>query len=833
MRVQSEGARRSYLVPVPESDIDACIRFSRLRCAISIFSLLLACTDIPRTGLGIRSIASIMTPVAPDSGIIFGPYAYPIAHIVKVPSSEDNSTGLTYKGSSDDSEILSTDVWSYKFDSVSIAQRGLVQELELMSAWPSCIFYQEECPGKQLSLETTFSMIDALTGAVHTKLFPNQTAGNVAPAFVYLVWSNWIDRVHHYLLQLLNICHRESRISSVHYYQLSDDNATLDICSHHPNRPFTCDVGVGWAFEALTGSNKSTPLPLPLVSFADHIQTRVARLQQEYPQLNLDVTLILSLDITSNEGDIWFTRWSFFRSDIGEVTTLVRGRTCISRETIHSQESDCETVFVDDYRYERSTVVTDLTHWYRVTSVLRSFSQGYMWLRIGMLWLGCFKARLSEIKFVSATKWELLWSTWGTFFRIPGNVVVYSSWIPVLGYAAAHMVDSVLVHSHADILGASLNGAASYGFWTYLQAASVQMRDIWIIAAVVKLFTSVQMYCLPAYWRRREGLRSVRGGWIGWFSALTVVGPFRVLSVRDSNVVSVQPIPVELIKLYSDMDLVYEDSSEFGIRLDVTTIFEALFWTMSIVAAGKCCLWLSSYCNETHDQQKSVERMHFSFSMSLIFCRSHYLPYSIGTLCDTTSMSVYWRIGLMDPNRTKMRGVNNSSVAIAPITISQPEHVLSPVNASSRSMQRSSTLRLLKCKTCVINRTHWGWPSVQGCPNHNGIYEIDRRSKAVWSMIRLINLAMFTDPVVWLSLYLFGRRLFLYRILRKKGSVPLSVPSRLSTGPNRLDEVDSRLVLLPCCPKQLMKEIDEHFDYELVDFVDSTKVPWTLLLMCG
>lgn len=776
-----------------------------------------------------------MTPVAPDSGIIFGPYAYPIAHIFRVPSSGNNTGGPDYKGSCDGSEILATEVWSYKFDSVSIAQRGLVQELELMAAWPSCISYQEECPYTHLTLQTTFTMLDALAGAVHSKLFPDQATGNVSSAFVYIVWSNWIDRVHHYLLLLVNIWHRESRISSVHYYQLPGDDATLDICSRNapnPNRPFTCDVGVGYTFKAFTGFNESASLSSTPMLISEHIQSRVALLQEQYPELNLDVTLVLSLDITSNTGDIWFTRWSYFRSDIGEVTTLIRGRACIPRETIYKQESDCETVFVDDYRYERSTVETDLSHWYRVTSVLRGFSQGYMWLRIGLLWLGCFKARSSEAKFLSATKWEMLWSTWGTFFRIPGNVVVYSSWIPILGYAAAHMVDSVLIHSRSDILGASLNGSVSYGFWTYLEAASVQMRDIWIIAAVVKLFTLVQMYCFPAYWRRREGLQSVRGGWIGWISALTVVAPFRMLSVRDSNVVSVRPIPVESIKLHANMDFIYEDISEFGIRLDVTTVFEALFWTIAISAAGNCCLRLISYPNKNNVQQMSVERMRFSFSMSLIFCRSHYLPYSVGTLCDTASMSVYWRIGLMDPNRTKNRG-GSSSAVIAPIRKSQAAHLLSAVNPYSRAVQRSSTLRLLKCKTCIINRTQWGWPPVQGCPDHNGIYEIDRRSKAVWSMIRLINLAMFTDPVVWLSLYLIGRRLFLYRIFKKNGSVPPSASSIFTTGPSRLDEVDSRLILLPCCPKQLMKEIDDSFDYEFVDFVDSTTVPWTLLLMCG
>lgn len=160
---------------------------------------LLACSDSPRTGLGIKSLTSIVSPTSPSSGIHLGPYACQIAHIVKLADS-DNGSLAQYEGSCDGEMLTSADEWAYKFDSVPIRQRSLVHVLQVQEAWPACLLYLEACPSKQLSFETTFKMQNALVSSVHEKLFPDQGAGAYSQPADYLVWHNWIDRIHHNLL---------------------------------------------------------------------------------------------------------------------------------------------------------------------------------------------------------------------------------------------------------------------------------------------------------------------------------------------------------------------------------------------------------------------------------------------------------------------------------------------------------------------------------------------------------------------------------------------------------------------------------------------------------
>lgn len=165
VRSAIDGAR-SYDVPAPTSDIDSCIRFSRLRTALSITSLLLIGSDIPRTSLGIHHLSDILAPITPDTAFFFGPYVYSVAHIAKAANSSK------YEGSADGVSIASTTVWSYKFDTISIPQRAFAQQLGIQSDWPRYIMYLGHCPTKELALGETFEMLDSLISAIHRQLFP-------------------------------------------------------------------------------------------------------------------------------------------------------------------------------------------------------------------------------------------------------------------------------------------------------------------------------------------------------------------------------------------------------------------------------------------------------------------------------------------------------------------------------------------------------------------------------------------------------------------------------------------------------------------------------------
>lgn len=778
-------ARQLYRVPLPASDIDQCIQFSRLRCLLSLFSLLLVCSDIPRTGLGIKNMTEVMTPTSPSAGIHFGPYAYQTAHIIRVLDGD----AIHYEGSRGGQNITATQVWAYKLDSVSITQRALVHELGVQAAWPRCLLYYEDCPSEQLSLETTFRMQDALVTSVHEQLFPDRRAGITSRPSVYLAWSKWSDRLHHKLIEWFS-WHRESRIFSIHYYQLANqDNSTaLNVCDIRvpfKHRPVICSMEMVWMCPSVTGTDTN-------VRIESHIQSRIDVLRQQSPHLFLDMTLIFALNANSNRNDGPRLGLSFVQSEYHEVTTLIRGRSCSSGRL---NESECETVFLDDYRYERAALVTDINQWYRITSALRAFSQFYMWIRVVILWIGCYKARSCEPKYANATHWQLWRCTWATFFRIPGNVVVYAGWIPILGYSVAHLIDVTLVHMHADFLGASLNGSERLDFWTYLTAASVQMRDIWMLALLIKAFVLIQTHLAPFRWRRKFGLICIRGGYVGFIAALTVAAPYKRNSYRNSQVLTLQRLPVAAILPQGQLRM---DKVEFGFRLDIKTVFEAAYFTFAVVMIAKLCLKILRYWNQSSTKKKASSVL---FGTGLFACRSYYVPYSVGTIFSCTYLSIFWRMRLVGTHcdDTSNKGPRS---AITPFGLTENKSV---------TCNRSSA----QCSERAAMKHQWGVPQAQGCALHDGIFHVRCRSKTAWSMVRLTNLAMFTDPLVLLSLYGLGRRLYLYRTV--------------------FDRTE-RLVLLPCCPMDLQDDLDCYNlirEYELVDYVDSSSVPWSLLLQCG
>lgn len=819
----------THLIALPSGDIDEHVRFSKVRFVMSVVSLLLVMTDIPRTGTGLKHFGDLVNQVvSPDSGVYFGPYAYSIAQILKVPT----GTGSIFQGSPGSN---STKVWSYKFDSVSIGPRALIQQLNL-STIPRCILYLEDCPTKYLSLETTFFMLDEYISTIRRTYFSSQVIGEISPPVVYLAKSYWIDRLHHYVLALLNWRHEETRLNSVHQYLLAphhliESNTTmLNVCNQQERtqfRPYFCGLDIEWNCKALSGADISTRWSSGgKMNIGVHIMFRLARLQRLHPQLHFDLTVSTSLVTNSNYIQRLQLASAFFRNDRWEILTVIRGRSC---PHLLGSESDCDTVLISDYRYERATIVTDSDGWFRLARLLRLTSQGYVWIRIGALWCGIYHGRSRELKFKSASRWKKLFWTWATFFKIPSHVIVYGSWFPILGYAIAHYIDCGVVHVLTDVLWSSLDGSLNFNFFTYVRVASVQMRNIWFIALLCKCFVVIQVFSTHVHSKPmllRQGLVVIRGMWIGWISTLTLFGSLRFLAFRDSNIIGFQKLPSEYVIQHNRVPLHCEAVSQYGFPLDTETIFEASLFTCAVVVVMKLCEML------VYNIWSQVRQTHMNSSGAhIIFGRSHYLPYSIGNLASCTAMAIYWRVELIKQNKSRATiSVLNAGSCVR-TQVKSSTTVIEPFSSSPvRSIFKSAESSFIRsdasyCKTCLDAKTVWG-QRVQGCPTHEPIYEIDRRTKAIWSIIQLTNMALLTDPFVWAELYFIGRPLFLYRAH--------SLSSRQADG--------SDLFLLPCRILQLIQNTqldtsklsDENVVwYDLVDIVDSTLVPWTALLYCG
>lgn len=233
---------------------------------------------------------------------------------------------------------------------------------------------------------------------------------------------------------------------------------------------------------------------------------RLARLQHQHPLLEFDVTVFTSQIVSSNIDQWLPLATSLLHVQKNSITTLIRGQLCPA-------PAKCETVLIDDYRYEREQLTTDVTHWFWITSCTRVVCQGYSWARILLLWLGCFQARSSEPKYRDSPLCTRVWCACGTFLMVPSQIIIYSSWMPALGYAFAYLIDCNFYHQHIDKVFSSLNSAYSFDLWTFLHVACVQMRNIWFIALVVKCLTLVEIHLLASRsdpWRLRHGCAPTR-----------------------------------------------------------------------------------------------------------------------------------------------------------------------------------------------------------------------------------------------------------------------------------------------------------------------------------
>eukprot|EP00644_Phytophthora_capsici_P015048 jgi/Phyca11/127763/e_gw1.71.170.1 len=138
-------------------------------------------------------------------------------------------------------------------------------------------------------------------------------------------------------------------------------------------------------------------------------------------------------------------RSTFYNYEALEIVVLTRGRRCTA--------GSCSTVFVDDYRYERDIVQTNLVDWYGIISTLRGAAQGYVWIPTATLVL-----------------------------KIPFQVVVYSSFFPVCAYVGALLLDSSFMDIFLDSYWASVGGAVNFQLVPFLETTAVQMRSVWLLA---------------------------------------------------------------------------------------------------------------------------------------------------------------------------------------------------------------------------------------------------------------------------------------------------------------------------------------------------------------
>ncbi|KAE9082899.1 hypothetical protein PF005_g22484 [Phytophthora fragariae] len=520
---------------LPHSDISNCIALSKLRCVITLVSLVLLMTDIPRTGLGVHNLQEYYpVPLMPSTAVRFGPFNYPVVHIWRSDNanSSTNSTHVQFAALKGTQPIPAARVWSYQYDTSSVGLRGAVELLNV-TEFPSFLLYKPQTPKGQpkmnadslLDLATAFTMLDAFIDTARKELRPTSNT------LRYATKHNWIDRMHHYIVRAASK-NPAWRLHSLHVPTVSRDTKSPRVCAsaasgqRAPPRPRFCNHPGIWKCANPLNASASP------VRLWDHMDLRLQSLQQRYPDLDVDVALVSSQRLSSTSGAL---RSTFYNYEALEVVVLTRGRRCINTNTSSEPSSTaCSTVFVDDYRYERDIVQTNLVDWYGIISMLRGGAQTYVWVRLGLLVYGAYVASI-------AGPGSRLVSTALIVFKIPFQVIVYSSSLPVAGYVLALVLDSSFMDIFLDSYWASVGGAVNFKLVPFLRTTAVQMRGVWLLA----LLASVMLFAMRRSRSHGDGIPGVRGLLISFASSLTVFGPYKSVHYRDMNITSIFEIPNE------------------------------------------------------------------------------------------------------------------------------------------------------------------------------------------------------------------------------------------------------------------------------------------------
>ncbi|KAG7383844.1 hypothetical protein PHYPSEUDO_003264 [Phytophthora pseudosyringae] len=723
-------------------DIAHCLAFSKLRCLISIFSIVLLATDIPRSGLGVRGLGQFYpAPIMPDTAVRFGPFDYPVRHIWRTREAQSNESDA-FRGLEGAHPVHSANVWSYKYDTTSLGLRGAVGLLNV-TGYPDFLLYRGEL-GRQgnhravLALNTTFSMLDAFIAAAQARTLPKRNGAGVSWTSVrFATEHNWVDRAHQYLTHFI-WQRRIWSLHSLHVPQIPRPTDSLRICTtatepNSPPQPRFCTYPGIWDCEHPLNAS------LPVVRLPGHMDIRFQDLQRRYPDLLLDVTLISTHRPSMSSGTLSYT---LFNCEEHEIVMLTRGRRCSGNITGFSSEAGgCRTVFVDDYRYERNTLQTNVEDWYFVIASMRAGAQGYVWVRLALLYYAAFITTAGYPK-QERHLYSRLASAVLLVFKIPFQVIVYSSLLPVIGYVASLLLDGNFMDIFLDSYWTTLEGTSNFELLSFFKSAVTQMRTVWLIALLVDLMVLAARKPLNG---SEEKLPGIRGLAISFASALTIVGPYKQSTFRNSEIVRAIRLP----NVGHRMDTVqatpqwYFNESTYMFDDSMTMLAFCIGVLVAVASAAR----LVSFCLRA-DQ-------------GLVLISTLNVPYGTEFLWPMTSLTIGFNAL---PNRVKMTPEPQALLASsAPSSYFSNSKVSpSPPTTFAGPSEPESPLRNFRLRLAgLCSRTRDSATATKAQPPPAALCS---RTAASHSVLQLMNITMMTDPWNFFWLRVIGIQLCVYRV---------------------------------------------------------------------
>lgn len=447
---------------------------------------------------------------------------------------------------------------------------------------------------------------------------------------------------------------------------------------------------------------------------------RAQALQKQYPDLWLDFCMLSMQQLIRMRS---ITQATIYDQENGDLVVLVRGRAC-STERTKSNAAACRTVFVDDFRYERYLLTTNVAEWYSIAAALRGVAQLYVWTRLVLLlYASCaVQPRQYSIheKLISAAK---------VIVRIPFQVVVYGSSIPVACYVIAHLIDGNFVDTYLDVYWASIGGTLhSADIVGFVRVASVQMRNVWLLALLAKL--RVLTETRRSRWRIDLGVNGVRGLAISFTSFISIFGPYRSILFRNSDV-------VEVI-LLGDVG----SSRATRMRLEAPSfqnIVRIGDGTAMTFAALGTVLIASVFVQAVLGPRSGA---------GILFAPSVAIPHAAGRLWSLSALGIRFHCSTVESNPVLTIAIPSPTRLFAPEDVDSihPTHL---VAVPARSAKWRRMLNVIRTRNALLS------PVGRDLLVH---------TVTTKSLVQLMNITMMSDPWTLVQLAFVGRHLYVYEV---------------------------------------------------------------------
>lgn len=847
---------------------DSHLPLSWLRILHTLVSYALLFSDVARSGIGVRDFASTATMLEPDTFIEFGPWAYSVQRLFK------NETSMA------ESPLEGVKLWTYKFDTTSLVWRSFA-EFFALEAFPDCVLYRSECASSYLSTSVVFNMTDSLP----TAIAQTQGCHPDQPVVVALsTESLYFDRLHHYILPSIFITTSWRMHQAFYYPPQLLTHANFGTCSGRSirgsSRPYFCQAH--WV-NYRRSCHKSDSECQSIGSVSSHIVQRLRARQLQFPDLQVDLTILES------EGSIGIIRGGICfagRRDV-DISTILRVRKCSSSPVVVNNqqpktEEHCETIFVDDYRYEAVIVTSDVMQWYFLVASLRFVGQSYFYLRALTLFLSCYVTRCAEEKYERAGFMVRLKAAALLFIRVPCQCVIHGSTFPILCYVCAHMIDAPLTYELVVGRLTTTNGLLHLSLWEFCLIAAVQMRSLWLLVLFLQCLMALLTLRRYPEWTPSHGILGVSGLSVSIVSSWTVFGQFRSLSLRQTPVVSINELPQssstpQAIKHHLSYtqqgagNALYE-----GVILDFKLFLcaLALLVTLSVLQAYLVTPLQHAYCQRAKKQPLSRAGSKFAHQPGELQVSKRPavphtevwtpVPYSARVLWPITAMCARWRGSLFnDPERrsglwfgiVKSTSSIFSSAPVAPepsrrgsaalsLILHSASMAPSSVHSAFASRRKSTGVDINTTTNtrAQLNGVGFGFePTVNDVPPEwtswpktgRGIdtllflqfhmENIHVRHEDVDAIVAFLNLVLLSDPLVFFALKVngTGQPLAFYEST-------CTAQQQSFGGGGAIDP--GRIVLLP--PATAVKCFARR-ELRLLLTVNSAELSWSDLVHCG